>query len=140
MKSYIDELKESTFLLPFFGGYFIIYGSVNLIAYYGQFNINIIQYIEFSEIISYFIKDIFLILFHLVVLFVGIVVHDLTKGFKPLLPSSKLLVDFISIGDESSKIGELLEDLEKGQHSENRMALLFVVSAKPLQSGLRINK
>jgi uncharacterized membrane protein (DUF485 family) len=48
--------------LPYLGAYFILYGAIQMVTYYSQFNIDIVGYVDFSEIIVYFIKDIHLVL------------------------------------------------------------------------------
>jgi hypothetical protein len=58
----IDSTKELTAFIPLLGAYLILYGAVDLITYYGHFNIPIWNFITFSEIIFYFIKDIFVVL------------------------------------------------------------------------------
>jgi hypothetical protein len=72
MTSFLDDLKESSSVAPYLGAYFILYGAVDLITFYGEFNISIIPFITFSEIISYFIKDIVVILAHILMLICGV--------------------------------------------------------------------
>ncbi|MEK6780619.1 MAG: hypothetical protein AABY93_02880 [Bacteroidota bacterium] len=69
----IDDIKDNTNLIPFLGAYFILYGSVDLITFYKEFNISIIHFINFSEIIFYFIRDLYIIIAHVVLLFLGII-------------------------------------------------------------------
>lgn len=46
---------------PFFAAYFILYGAIDLLTFYGKFSIDIVHYVGLSEIVSYFVKDILLI-------------------------------------------------------------------------------
>lgn len=52
------ELKEYLVFTPYLGGYFICYGIINSFTYYCLFNISIFDYISFTEIIFYFIKNV----------------------------------------------------------------------------------
>jgi len=69
----IDEVKDNANLIPFLGAYFILYGSVDLITFYGEFNISIIHFINFSEIIFYFIRDLYIIIANVILLLLGII-------------------------------------------------------------------
>lgn len=61
-KNVLNQISEFTFLLPFFTGYCILYGAINVISFYNQFGIEVIGYIDLSELLSYFIKDIYLMI------------------------------------------------------------------------------
>lgn len=73
MTTPIEDIKNNANLIPFLGAYFILYGSVDLITFYKEFNIDIIHFINFSEIIFYFIRDLYIIITHVVVLFMVII-------------------------------------------------------------------
>jgi hypothetical protein len=111
MASIIDDLKESSSFAPYVGAYFILYGAVDLITFYGEFNISIIHFITFSEIISYFIKDITVILTHLLLLVLGVVLikYFLINSF------DKTLSDQDQMSIETDEAIELL----KGVNTES---------------------
>lgn len=69
----IEDIKDNTNLIPFLGAYFILYGSVDLITFYREFNISIIHFINFSEIIFYFIRDLYIIIAHVILLFIAVI-------------------------------------------------------------------
>jgi len=48
-------------LVPFFGSFLLFLGICRLISYYGEFGINIVNYLDFSEILTSFF-DVFVIL------------------------------------------------------------------------------
>lgn len=75
----IDDIKDNANLIPFLGAYFIMYGSVDLITFYREFNISIIHFINFSEIIFYFIRDLYIIIAHVILLLIGIVAFNYFK-------------------------------------------------------------
>ena len=69
----IDDIKENANLIPFLGAYFILYGSIDLMTFYREFNISIIHFINFSEIVFYFIRDLYIVIAHVILLLLGIV-------------------------------------------------------------------
>jgi hypothetical protein len=73
MKTFTNDIREYTNLIPFLGAYFILYGSVDILIYYGEFNINIINFISFGEIITYFIANTFLVIYNLLVILLGFI-------------------------------------------------------------------
>jgi hypothetical protein len=66
-----EKIQKYSAFLPFIGGYFILYGIVDLLTFYREFNINIMSYVGFSEIITYFIRDIYLVFLHVAVMIVS---------------------------------------------------------------------
>jgi hypothetical protein len=66
-----EKIQKYSAFLPFVGGYFILYGIVDLLSFYKEFNINIMSYVGFSEIITYFIRDIYLVFLHVFVMMVS---------------------------------------------------------------------
>ncbi len=49
-----DDFK---FYAPYFGTLFVLIGAIKLIIYYSLFNLDVTSYIEFTEILTLFIKD-----------------------------------------------------------------------------------
>lgn len=58
----ILEKNKLLKLIPVFGAFFILFGIIKLLVYYNAFNVNIFNYLEFTEIITSFLKDIFIII------------------------------------------------------------------------------
>ena len=69
----MDELKDSSYILPYLVGYFIFYGTVTLSAFYSQFHIQILDYVEPSEVVVYLLRDTRLVAFNVIVLAICIV-------------------------------------------------------------------
>ena len=63
MNKTIDSLKNVASVLPFFGGFIILYGGMKAIFYYNNFDIDIISYLTFGEFVTYFMKDIQVVFF-----------------------------------------------------------------------------
>jgi hypothetical protein len=60
--------QDYTPLLPIIGAFFILYGVIDLLTFYKEFDISIMSYVSFSEIIIYFIKDIYYVSIHVCVM------------------------------------------------------------------------
>ncbi|WP_420553280.1 hypothetical protein [Tenacibaculum aiptasiae] len=77
----LDKIVKST---PIIGGLLVFCGVLKLIFYYSYFNIEIINYLEFQEIITSFFYDInIIVVFILTMLFVSVATLDLfTKKVK----------------------------------------------------------
>ncbi|GCC51745.1 hypothetical protein SanaruYs_19740 [Chryseotalea sanaruensis] len=66
LKSFKDQLSNIAHVAPLIGAYFIIYGTLKLKGYYGYFGLSIIEFIDFSELVLYFITDLDIIIILLV--------------------------------------------------------------------------
>ncbi|KAB1065086.1 hypothetical protein [Salibacter halophilus] len=62
----IEKLVKAS---PLAGAILVFFGILKLIFYYSFFNIQIINYLEFQEIITLFLEDIHLIIMYFIVLF-----------------------------------------------------------------------
>ncbi len=58
----ILEKNKLLKLIPVFGAFLILLGVIKLHVYYNAFNVNIFNYLEFTEIITSFLNDIFIII------------------------------------------------------------------------------
>ena len=109
MKNILSSLKDSSVLIPFIGGYMILYGAINIITYYSQFSINIISYISFSEITIYFIKDIYVVLINLIIL--GILIFITVKFNNTISMESKANVELDNKMDKAESIANEISEL-----------------------------
>jgi len=113
----LNSIKESIVFIPLISGYFLLYGAISLITYYREFNIDIIDFIEFSELIVYFIKDIFTILLNLVTGLIGFLIGInlfLKPSFTDLVKKSSDSIQVSKTSDELIDEGfsELLNKLK----------------------------
>lgn len=90
-----EKIKEITVFVPLVTGYAILYGTLSANTYYIQFGVSIINYIDFSEIITFFIKDIYVVLAQLFFLFVYL------KAYKTFV---KISVNFFKKDQEDRKL------------------------------------
>jgi hypothetical protein len=77
-----EKIQKYSSFLPFVGSYFILYGIVDLLTFYHEFNIGIMSYVGFSEIITYFIRDLYLVFMHVIVMIVAAVFLSRSKNKK----------------------------------------------------------
>lgn len=73
----MKTLKDLVSISPLIGAFLIFLGMLKLIIYYSFFGVHIVQYIQFSEILSSFLEDLNIIL----VLFAFLIFHGIL-GFK----------------------------------------------------------
>lgn len=76
-------LKDFVAISPLIGAFLIFLGMLKLIIYYSFFGVHIVQYIQFSEILSSFLEDLNLI----ILLFLILIIHGVV-GFKLIVSNS----------------------------------------------------
>lgn len=69
----------------------MLYGSIDLLAYYGYFNIQIFSYVTISEVILYFMKDLSYVVISIVAM--GTFFAILFSNENERIESSRLVVD-----------------------------------------------
>lgn len=94
------EIKTEKYwiLVPYLGSYFILYGMFNMTTYYSKFNINILDYVNLSESIAYFFKDIrWVIVFVLMILSLSYLFKIGVNIFKNRNSKEKELVEKLDL-------------------------------------------
>lgn len=99
------SLSNLVNLIPLFGSYFILYGCLDAYTYYSAFNLNIMSFLETSEILTYFLKDIYIVLIVLIGTFLVIFGYQLYMD-KIILPATK------SIKKRSKELESISNDLD----------------------------
>ena len=107
-----DTIKKS---LPYVTGFMVFCGFIKLKIYYSAFQIDIADYLEFTEIISSFVSDI--ILYSVMVLF--------GYFFSFLLTTKERANQQVDIADEILKTDGFFKRL--GKHLRNLRQIVFVI-------------
>jgi hypothetical protein len=130
MNKIADDWKDIAVYVPYIGGFCIVYGSLNCVTYYSQFNVAITQYIDFSEIITYFIKDILSIIVQLLLVMVTAVSYNAIKNSK-LAAAVTFEIPLKTITDmtehdtrRASELDQLMETVRGTKSSKKKRELL----------------
>lgn len=100
------NLADWAVLIPVLAGYFVLYGAVNLMTYYGSFGVQIISYIGFTEIISYFIKDIRTVLIQ--VLWIAVAYPIFYSRIKAFGKTSEVEGKDVAVKKDTKKPGNIV--------------------------------
>lgn len=88
-------------LIPVVGAYLVLYGAVDLLAYYNHFNIQIFSYVSISEVTLYFMKDLFYVIPFIML---QIIVYSLTVYYDSIRKKDGVLSDVQTMISRINKI------------------------------------
>lgn len=115
------DLKKIAEISPLIVGFLIFLGFLKLDLYYGHWNINISQYLDFSEILLSFLQDINIIFF-----FVVILAAQSTFGYLAISSIDKKVSHNLSQSGENKYKG-LVELLEENFEKHKTGGLIVMV-------------
>ncbi|MNK32886.1 hypothetical protein D3C87_513570 [compost metagenome] len=115
------NLKKIAEISPLIVGFLIFLGFLKLDLYYGHWNINISQYLDFSEILLSFLQDINIIFF-----FVVILATQSTFGYIAISSIDKK-VSQNQVQSETTQYKGLVDQLEENIEKHKKVSLIAMI-------------
>lgn len=115
------NLKKIAEISPLIIGFLIFLGFLKLDLYYSHWNINISQYLDFSEILLSFLQDINIIFF-----FVVILATQSTFGYIAISSIDKK-VSQNQVQSETSQYKGLVDQLEENIEKHKKVSLIAMI-------------